>query len=74
MDVKTRKTFYKKGSVARLYMNRRNGGSGLISVTDCVKEEELAFFEYVKASKKWMLMVVAKAMQVRKTKHKTLQH
>ena len=33
--------FHKKGSVDRLYMKRREGGRGLISVEDCVRIEEL---------------------------------
>ncbi len=74
MDVKTRKkltifgVFHKKGSVGRLYMKRNDGGRGLISVTDCVKEEELGLFEYVKASDEWMMKVVAKELTVGKTK------
>ena len=74
MDVKTRKkltifgVFHKKGSVGRLYMKRNDGGRGLISVTDCVKEEELGLFEYVKASDEWMMKVVAKELTVGETK------
>ena len=54
MDVKTRKrlmmfgAFHKKGSVPRLHLKRKDGGRGLISVFDCVKQEELALPEYVK--------------------------
>ena len=45
MDVKRRKrltiggTFHDKSNVARLYMKRKVGGGGQISVVDCVKEE-----------------------------------
>ena len=46
MDVKTRKmltlcgAFHKRGSVGRLYLKRKEGGRGLISVEDCVRQEE----------------------------------
>ena len=61
--MKTRKrltmfgAFHKKGSVGRLYLmiKRKDGGRGLISVYECVKEEELVLFGYVKASDDWML-------------------
>lgn len=74
MDVKTRKkltvfgAFHKKGSVGRLYMKRKDGGRGLISVMDCVREEELGLCEYVKASDEWMMKVVGKELQVGETK------
>ncbi|KXJ06748.1 hypothetical protein AC249_AIPGENE17286, partial [Exaiptasia diaphana] len=74
MDVKTRKrltmfgTFHKKGSVPRLYMKRKHGGRGLISVVDCVREEELGLCGYVKASEEWMLKVVGEMVEVGETK------
>jgi len=43
MDVKTRKTmtmhgaFHIKGDTDSLYLKRKDGGGGLISVTDCVR-------------------------------------
>ena len=43
--------FHKKGSVPRLYMKRKDGGRGLISMFDCVKQEELDLSEYVKETK-----------------------
>ena len=59
MDVKTWKrltiggTFHKKSNFARLHMKRKDGGTGLICVVHCVKEEhELS--GYVQASDKWM--------------------
>ena len=61
MDVKTRmrltmfEAFHEKGSVPRLYMKREDGGRWLIKVFDCVKQEELALSEYVKATDEWML-------------------
>ena len=74
MDVKTRKgltmfgAFHKKGSVPRLYMKRKDGGRGLISVFDCVKQEELALSEYVKETEEWMLKVVGETLHVGETK------
>ena len=48
INVKTRKrltmngVFHKSSSVDRLYMKRKVGGRGLISVEECVRTEELA--------------------------------
>ena len=75
IDVKTRKrltmfgAFHKKGSVPRLYMKRKEGGRGLISVFDCVKQEELALSEYVKGTEEWMLKVVGETLHVGETKN-----
>ena len=69
LDKKTRKiltmngAFHKNSSVDRLYMKRKEGGRGLISVEECVKAEERGLCEYVLASKEWMLMVVATGME-----------
>jgi len=74
MDVRTRKlltmfgVFHQKGSVPRLYLKRKDGGRGLIRVFDCVKEEELGLFGYVKESEEWMLQVVGSTLQVGETK------
>ena len=60
-DVKTRKTmtmhgaFQIKSSVDRLYLKRKDGGRGLISITDCVRMEEENLVRYVAASEEWML-------------------
>ena len=65
MDVKTRKrltmnnAFPKTCNVDRLYMKRKVGGRGLISVEECVRSEELALNEYVRASEESMLKEVA---------------
>ena len=75
MDVKTRKrltmfgAFHKKGIVPRLYMKRKDGGRGLVSVFDCVKQEELALSEYVKETEEWMLKVVRETLHVGETKN-----
>ena len=68
MDVKTRKiltmngAFHMQSSVDRLYMKRRVGGRGLISVEQCVRSEEAGLCEYVMANDEWMLKVVAENM------------
>jgi len=65
LDVQTRKTlticgaFHKRGSVGRLYLKRKDGGRGLISVEDCVRMEQKSLCEYVGKSEEWMLKVVA---------------
>jgi hypothetical protein len=64
LDVKTRKlltmfgAFHKRGSVDRLYLKRKEGGRGLISVEECVRAEEKSLCEYVSNSEEWMLKVV----------------
>ena len=64
MDVKTRKTmtlngaFHMRSSVDRLYLKRKDGGRGLISVTDCVRMEEENLLKYVSGSDEWMLQKV----------------
>ena len=74
MDVKTRKlltmfgAFHKRSSVDRLYMKRKDGGRGLISVLDCVNAEERSLFEYVKGSEEELLMVVAEELEVGENK------
>ena len=65
MDIKTRKrltmnwAFHKRSNVDRLYMKRKVGGRGLISVEECVRTEERALKEYVTASEEPMLQEVA---------------
>ena len=56
----------------RLYIKRKGGGKGLISMNDSVKEEELSLlgYMYVKASDEWMLKVVGETLQVGETKNK----
>ena len=74
MDVKTRKiltrngVFHMQSSVDRLYMKRKVGGRGLISVGQCVKMEEAGLCEYVKASNEWMLKVVAEDLVMGESK------
>jgi len=64
MDVKTRKkltlhgAFHRKSDVDRLYLKRKDGGRGLISVLDCVRMEEENLTEYATRSSEWMLQKV----------------
>ena len=68
MDVKTRKrltmngAFHKSSNVDRLYMKRKVGGRGLMSIEECVRSEELALSEYVRGSEEPMLKEVAANM------------
>ena len=70
MDVRTRKlltmfgVFHIRSSVARLYMKRKDGGRGLMSVLDCVRAEEISLNEYLVASDEWMLKVAASNVEV----------
>ena len=56
MDVKTRKmltlcgAFHKRASFGRLYLKRKEGGRGLISVEDCVRQEEAGLSTCVRGS------------------------
>ena len=74
MDVRTRKlltmfgVFHMRSSVPRLYMKRKEGGRGLMSVMECVRGEEIALKEYVVASGEWMLKVVGENVQVGESK------
>ena len=64
LDVKTRKimtlhgAFHRNSDVDRLYMKRKDGGRGLISLVDCVRIEEENLLEYVTKSSEWMLQKV----------------
>ena len=70
MDVRTRKilcmngAFHMRSSVDRLYMKRKVGGRGLMSVVQCVESEKKGLEEYVMASEEWMLKAVAEVLQV----------
>ena len=74
MDVRTRKlltmfgVFHMKSNVDRLYMKRKEGGRGLMSVMECVRGEEIGLKEYVVASDEWMLKVVGENVQVGESK------
>ena len=65
MDTKTRKilamnrALHIRSNVDRLYIKRKEGGRGLMSVEECVRAEKAALEEYVLGSEEWMLKVVA---------------
>ena len=64
IDIKTRKimtmagVFHQKGDVDRLYLARKEGGRGMISVEDCVRMEEKNLTKYVVESKERLFGVV----------------
>ena len=64
MNVRTRKNltmcgvFHMKSSVDRLYIKRKDGERGFISVYDSVKSEEKSLNCYVLGIEEWMLKVV----------------
>ena len=66
LDRKTRKTmtmygaFHPKSDVDRLYVKRKEGGRGLISVERCVKEEENSLKLYISNSEEKLVKGVAK--------------
>ena len=62
MDRKTRKIMtlnrclQARSSVARLYMKRKDGARGLISVEDCITAERRGLYDYLKERKQDMLI------------------
>ena len=66
IDIKTRKIltsnalFHPRANVARLYLKRKDGGRGLISVEQCVKSEENSLWDYVSTSQEQLLKIVVK--------------
>ena len=75
VDIQTRKmmtmhgAFHRNSNVARLYLKRKDGGRGLISVLDCVKLEEENLLKYVTDSSEWMLQKVLEHGIVRGNAH-----
>ena len=65
IDVKTRKilamhgAMHRNSCVVRLYMTRKEGGRGLISIQECVLLEKTSVEKYAHNSDEWMLKVVA---------------
>ena len=65
LDVRTRKTlsmcgaFHTRSSTSRLYLKRKDGGRGLISIEDCVRMEEANLSHYIANSSEWLLKEVA---------------
>ena len=80
MDRRTRKIItlnrclYSRSSVARLYMKRKEGGRGLISVDDCITTERRGLYDYLKESKEDTLSGVLKenVIEEGKTKERRL--
>ena len=68
IDVRTRKimtmagVFHKKGDIDRLYLPRKEGGRGIISVEDCVKMEEKNLVKYVINSKERLFGVIKEGL------------
>ena len=54
LDRKTRKilnmnrALHSRSNVARLYLKRKEGGRGLISIEECIKGECISLSDYVK--------------------------
>ena len=67
LDRKSRKTMtmygglHKKSDVYRLYVNRKEGGRGLISVEQCIREEENSLGFYVAKSEEKLIRGVSAA-------------
>ena len=70
IDVRTRKiltmagVFHQKGDVDRLYLSRRDGGRGMISIEDCLRMEEKNLARYVVNSNERLFGVVAEGLEV----------
>ena len=47
-------------NVVELYLSRRAGGKGLISVEECVKKETKSLYDYAKGNKEWMTQAALK--------------
>ena len=69
LDVKTRKILamngvhHKKGNVDRLYVKRKAGGRGLISVAECVKVEKMNLYYYVDMASELLLHCVGEVVE-----------
>ena len=65
LDIQTRKllsmsgAFHTRSSTTRLYMKRKHGGRGLISIEDCVRMEQANLSHYVSSSTEWLLKEVS---------------
>ena len=76
LDRKTRKMltlhymFAKKGDVDRLYMSRKEGGRGLISVEGCILMERNNMFVYISKSTEPVLKEIAKKGTIKDGSHK----
>ena len=70
IDIRTRKImtmagmFHQKGDVGQLYLMRKDGGRGMISMEDCVRMEEKNLVRYIMRIKERLFGVVSEGMQV----------
>ena len=70
IDIRTRKImtmagmFHQKGDVDCLYLMRKDGGRGMISVEDCVRMEEKNLARYKMRSKERLFGVFTEGMEV----------
>ena len=66
MDRRTRKILaingdmHTRSHVARLYLSRKEGGRGLISIEECVKKETKSLHDYANESEEWMILAAMK--------------
>ena len=56
--------FHQKGDVDRLYLMKKDGGGGMISVEDCARMEEKNLARYIMRSKERLLGVVSEGMEM----------
>ena len=56
--------FHQKGDVDRLYLMRKDGGRGMISVEDCVRREEKNLARYIRRRKERLFGVVSEGIEV----------
>ena len=70
IDIRTRKImtmagmFHQKGDGDHLYLMRKDGGRGMISMEDCVRMEEKNLVRYIMRIKERLFGVVSEGMQV----------
>lgn len=62
-------TLHPRGNVNRLYLHRKEGGRGLISVEDCVRLEELSLDINLIQSDKRQLKAARKKRNVSEMEH-----
>ena len=70
IDRKTQKmltiygAFHPKSNINRLYLKRKSGGRGLISINDCIEGEIRNVHEYLTSSEESLLKFVVKALNI----------
>ena len=70
IDIRTRKVmtmagmFHLKGDVDRLYLMRKDGERGMISVEDCMRTEEKNWARYIMRSKERLFGVVTEGIEM----------